>query len=504
MGKTHDFPFTIEQVIALLPLKYRRPSATGIYVDCPFCHDKRVKMHIDYAKDAWRCNYCGEAGGMLQLYGRMKNLTNSEACWEICDAIQSGDYYSDCFDDKDMQVHVPKIEPAESLPIADAQVLNDTFQALLDVLELSLKHREHLRTKRGLTDEQIVTLGYKSTPPFHQCQRLAKRLIERGCTLEGVPGFYQKDGKWTIKFSSRTTGILIPVRGIDGLIKGCQIRLDIPIKDKEDPPEKAGTKYIWLSSVGKPMGTSSGSPAHFVGNPNARVVYVTEGFLKSDIAHYQMNRSFAATAGANNTAQLDKMFEVLAKNGTQLIVEAEDMDKYRNVAVNAGALKVYQLAKKHGMECKGLNWNPNYKGIDDWQLALKRNVVVEEESVKNDLLGARQGFRIYQLETSLLKIIPFAFAGIKELQKAEYKYPPASEYRLIHEGLMPCDENEDDKERLFRIAKHFGDILPKEYCGRSVAPSDVLELFDEDGRRYFYYDIDRFYPVQFSPMLAKK
>ena len=35
------------------------------------------------------------------------------------------------------------------------------------------------------------------------------------------------------------------------LIRGMQILLDVPFKDKDDPPEKAGTKYIWLSSSSK-------------------------------------------------------------------------------------------------------------------------------------------------------------------------------------------------------------------------------------------------------------
>ena len=67
-----------------------------------------------------------------------------------------------------------------------------------------------------------------------------------------------------------------------------------------------------------------------------------------------MSRTFAATAGANNTAQLEALFEQLAKNGTHTIIEAEDMDKYRNKAVNKGALKLYELAKKYGMDCPGI------------------------------------------------------------------------------------------------------------------------------------------------------
>lgn len=347
---------------------------------------------------------------------------------------------------------------------------------------------------------------------------------------------------------------------MDRQICGCQIRLDTPLKNEDDPPEKSGAKYIWLSSSGKPKGTSSGSPVHFVGDSNAGVVYVTEGFFKSDVAHYLMNRTFAATAGANNTAQLEVLLKQLADNGTHTIIEAEDMDKYRNQAVNKGALKLYELAKKYGMECRGLNWNPNYKGIDDWQLALRQSASVKEDRKKNfkqrfvyslchfdaiddeveswhentececelhehlgltseeyslllsdpaelerRLLSKRQEqkFRIYQLDISLLKVIPFAFGGLKDMQKY-HEYPPAAEYRLVHEGTLCFDESEDDYQRLMRIAETFGNTLPSEYRGRSVAPSDVLELYDETGRRYFYRDTDGFCPVKFSPMLAKK
>ena len=40
----------------------------------------------------------------------------------------------------------------------------------------------------------------------------------QGCVVAGVPGFYINDcGKWTVKFYTRTSGILIPLRGVDGL-----------------------------------------------------------------------------------------------------------------------------------------------------------------------------------------------------------------------------------------------------------------------------------------------
>lgn len=75
---------------------------------------------------------------------------------------------------------------------------------------------------------------------------------------------------------------------------------------------------------------------------------------------------------------------------------------------------------------------------------------------------------------------------------------------LIHDGMLHCEETASDTGRLTHIAELFGDALPKDYRGRSVAPSDVIELYDDTGRRYFYRDTDGFCPVKFSPMLAKK
>ncbi len=67
--------------------------------------------------------------------------------------------------------------------------------------------------------------------------------------LQGVPGFYQDDaGRWTINFGSRTAGILLPAVGMDGLICGMQIRLDTPLRRRDDPPGKIGAQ-VYLAVV---------------------------------------------------------------------------------------------------------------------------------------------------------------------------------------------------------------------------------------------------------------
>lgn len=375
-GKKHDLPFGIMDVAGLLRLNIRRRAPGQVYVDCPICGDRRGKMNLNTVKDLWRCNYCGEGGGMLSLYAKVYGVSNSDAYREICDALAVNGFSPD--------YTVPeKTTPAEAeqSDAASVQEVHQTLSMLLSMLTLIPAHHTHLQSVRGLSDDEITRFGFKSTPPPFLCRSLTNRLVKAGCRVQGVPGFYVDDnGCWTVKFHQRTSGIIIPIFGVDGLIRGAQIRLDHPLKDKDDPPEKTGVKYLTLSSTGKRMGTTSGSPIHFVGDPCSRVVYVTEGCLKADVAHALMHRTFVATLGANNTAKLDELFAFLHRNGTEEIIEAEDMDKYSNEMVGKGASKIYALAARHGMRCRRLTWNPNYKGIDDWQLALRR----KEQKMKED------------------------------------------------------------------------------------------------------------------------
>lgn len=562
MASTQDFPFGIMDVASLLRLNIRRRQPNSVYADCPFCGDKRGKMNINHVKNVWRCNYCGEYGGMVALYAKAYGIGNSDAYREICDALQTGNYALPEYEVKAVSGQ-PGSEEIAQAERAGINEVHQTLSLLLSMLTLSAAHRENL-WKRGLTDEQIDSLGYRSTPPPYLCISYTERLLKQGCTVQGVPGFYlNDDGKWTVKFHKRTAGILIPVKGVDSLIRGAQIRLDVPIRDKDDDPEKEGTKYLWLSSSNKNMGVTSGSPVHFVGDPLARTVYVTEGILKADIAHCLMNRSFAAIAGANNTSSLDPLFALLALGGTQLIMEAEDMDKYRNEHVVKGMSKIYCMAREHKMDCKRLTWNPNYKGVDDWQLALKKKMEKEvgrtnfkerflagecgteaidgyverwhtapedgvelveylglteaeyevyvregDAALEKLLLSQRkaQKFRIYQLDFGEdIQPKPFAFLGLAALHKAGFEQPPAADYRLIHDGTIFYDTRLSASNVLECIYVRYNDSLPKDYQGRSVSPSDVIELYGDGARRYFYCDTVGigFAPVRFSPVLAQ-
>ena len=558
--ESRDFPFTIMDVASILRLRVRRRGPDHVYVDCPFCGDRRGKMNLNLRKNVWRCNYCDEGGGMLALYAKVYGVSNSVAYREICEILQTEGFAPEYTVQEQKHDEISEVCQSERASTAE---VHQTYSMLMSMLTLSPAHREHLRVVRGLTNEQIEQFGFKSTPSPYICQSLTERLMKQGCTVQGIPGFYLNDrGQWTVKFYKRTSGILIPIQGADGMVHGLQIRLDHPIKDKDDPPEKAGTKYLPLTSVGKNMGTPAGSPVHFVGDPCSRVVYVTEGALKADISHALMNRTFVATMGANNVSALDPLFAFLKKNGTEEIIEAEDMDKYRNNMVNKGASKVFLMARAHGLECRRLTWNPNYKGIDDWQLALRRQKLkTKEDQEMNfkqqylnglctldhieacigqwhelpedgvslmDYLGLtqeeynaflqtdpsvtlqglldsqrrRQCFRIYQLNLGSGRAIPFAFSGIDTLHKEGYQQPPASMYQLSYDGELLCAADAQVNDVLERIFQQYNTDLPADYHGRSISPSDVVELYDSGRREYFYRDIGSFVSVKFSPMLV--
>lgn len=499
----NTFPFDILQVAALLHLTIRRQTPHGVYADCPICGDQRGKMFLHTGENVYRCNICGVGGGMLDLYARAQGLGSlAEAYRAICEQLLYGD---------DFAIREPPRKAAAKAPPpqserADSMELHRTYAALLHLLPLSALHREKLR-ERGLTDAQIDALEYRSTPAPGQCPQLAEALSRQGCTLQGVPGFYvDKQNRWTMNFKKRTAGILVPARDWTGHIQGMQIRLDTPLKDKGADPDKTGAKYLWFSSSAYRMGVTSGSPAHLAGDPYARKVYVTEGILKADVAHGLSGQTFAAIAGINNLSALDTLLSALQRSGTQVVVEAADMDKFSNPAVYRGMHNLLALARRKGMQTVSLTWDGNYKGIDDWMLSLKQPkkeaAVLQAVPILPD--SSREiRYRVYQLRLGQrLPPVPFAFQGFGKLQQAGYTQPPAELYGLVCEDHVFCRQSASAGEVLRQLYAAFNRLVAQERIGRYMAASDVIQVWDGTDERCYYYDGQkRFRRVDFSPAL---
>lgn len=311
------FSYDIRDVVRILNLKIRHTHSNSYDVDCPFCGDSKGKMNVHIGRNVFRCNRCDTSGGMLDLYAKLYGISTSEANRQIREAMNQGQNR----DDYERAAKKAESSVVENSKIASADEIHRTYTCLLSMLILSKKHQEDLLA-RGLTAEQIEEQGYWSTPVFGY-KSMVRKLLSKGCTVQGVPGFYQdEEENWTMNFKSKYSGILIPYRNLEGKIQGFQIRLD-RVSD--------AMKYIWFSSVNQNKGVSSGSPVHVIGDFYADKVFVTEGALKGTIAHYLSGDTFVCVAGVNQYRNLKAVLEVLKQWNLKWVQETYDMDKKMKV-----------------------------------------------------------------------------------------------------------------------------------------------------------------------------
>ena len=229
------------------------------------------------------------------------------------------------------------------------------YSEMLSLLTLSDRHRENLH-ERGLPDEIIARNGYKSMPETESERRLLASLLACDHELHGLPGFYTKDGTWTL---AGANGFLIPVRNKDGLIQGMKIRLD----------GDAARKYRWLSSRPSRMenGARSYSWIHVTGDTTQKRAYLTEGPLKGDIASYFANNAlFVCLGGVNAYKGLQ---ETLLSLGVTEVMEAMDMDQFTNPQVRQAIVTLRREVQSiPGIRYYQCTWNPRFKGVDDYLL----------------------------------------------------------------------------------------------------------------------------------------
>ena len=237
---------------------------------------------------------------------------------------------------------------------------HETYTALLNKLSLASDHRDNLLA-RGLTEEAIQMLGYKTTPVVGT-NALAKQLRSEGKYLPGVPGFFHtQNGSWS--FVREDRGILIPVRDHQGRIQGLQIRRD----------NVSRRKFRWVSSVGKTDGTRAEGWTHLAG-PVQKTILLTEGPMKADVIHFLTGQTVLAVPGVNSLTQLRKALSDVRELGTDHIMTAFDMDFLTNPHVQNGYLDLTKLLSEMGFDYGTYLWDPQYKGLDDyvWQYCYRQ------------------------------------------------------------------------------------------------------------------------------------
>lgn len=346
---------------------------------------------------------CGKTGHHykdgLTLYVELTGLYGSDCYKKAYHEIQKKlDLGAGEQMEKRLEIQCRKKKQKESLakPV-DYKRRDHTYRELLTLLQLSPQHRKDLLS-RGLTETEVANmeaLGYKSTCA-EESVAIARKLLKRGCRLEGVPGFFMNyHGDWEIAFYQKNNGYLCPVWSDEGLLIAFQIRLDVPYQKR---------KYVWLSSAKMEKGCSPGSPVSFSGVLNSPVIYVTEGVLKAEAAYQRTGHPYLGNPGVSAYKELELALNRLKAHGVKVVIEANDMDKcirlhcdraYSEACadcegsshecpkkrekrdhIRKGCLKLYEICEKLGLICKRAVWDTddegyweeNYKGIDDWEL----------------------------------------------------------------------------------------------------------------------------------------
>lgn len=365
-----DRKLTIDEALSCASLRAGRSFDVKViggerWTQCPESdHSNSYKIHL--FEDGFYCNRCGQGGNAPLLFAhlvqRRESIRDAKEAARIMYKMIDGD-------NPEAKKPMPKTEVVSQAPdvtfdVADITVRDKTYRALLDLLVLSSTDREDLK-RRGLTNEDIEVLGYKTAP--RNPKEVCKKLLNSGHILEGVPGFYKDNGTWTLRELGE--GYYIPFRNAFGQIQFMQIRT----RSKKGE----GTRYLSLSSNGYEFGTPAKSWAHIHKGKDPewwKRIVITEGALKADIASVMTGETFVAVAGVGNVGDLPRVLRDLATLGLEHVTLAYDMDEVPNKGAINGEAKIMEYLGPDYLEIphEKITWT-EFKGIDDWaQNVLKK------------------------------------------------------------------------------------------------------------------------------------
>lgn len=316
---------------------------------CPFCGDNGPGKHhlfLNTRRDQYHCVLCGAGGNSVSLYARLEGVSNWQAYQDLC---QTAKLYP-------FPEHSRPGPPREPEP-GPLWQRHQVYSAMLAHLKLSPQHHAAL-LERGLSEERIRQNGYRTLPKSFASRRLLAGLLAGFYPLEGIPGFFEQDGRWTL---AGRGGLLIPCRDQDGHIQGLQIRLD--------DAGRAERKYRWLSSRGLKRGTRGRSCIHITGDTRASTAYLTEGLLKGDVSScLDHDALFVCFAGVNAVSGLRD--ELAGLEQVDEVVLALDMDKLTNWRVRRAAERIAETVRSiPGIRVRTMDWNLSFKGVDDYYKA---------------------------------------------------------------------------------------------------------------------------------------
>lgn len=351
--------FEMLDIIPLLPIPQAPAGRTNYNIPCPDCDEPYTRhghLNINLPKNVFRCPRCNFSGGVFDLYAKYSGIPRNEVLGALKERLCISDYVPDKREQKKL-INPPAIR---EYPLADIEMRDATYRALLDKLALASDHRDNL-LGRGLSEQAIEKGLYRTTPLIGE-KALARQLHEMGCYLAGVPGFYRDtDGQWTFVNSKR--GIIVPVRDFQGRIQGMQIRRD-KVKKR---------KFRWVSSIERQDGCGAEGWVHVAGPPRECVLLI-EGPLKADVVHHLTGQTVIAVPGVNSLTQLELALCQLREMGVKKIMTCFDMDFLKNFYVQNGYMQMVWMLHGMGFRFGTYLWHPHYNGLDDfiWEYCMCR------------------------------------------------------------------------------------------------------------------------------------
>lgn len=368
---------TIQEVSPSAQLHYCRRVLSGIDIISPVNSREYVfikqttdgsclyKDRVQYEAD--RNEWLLQNSGCKQLRPRKKNSCQTQP-------EHSG---SQAYEDK------------SSVPAKPNHELDLIYRFFLKHLYLNKMHVRYL-SREGWPIELIQRSMLRSLPTNNSShyntydrERITLDLIHEFGSVQGVPGFYQRqNGKWTFSGSS---GILIPQYDHNHYLYRLRIRLDHPQVDDSGKEKNKYNNFSSYFETKTTAGTSanayingcrSGSHISLYDNPELddyTVCYITEGEKKAIYANYILHIPVVSIPGVNSFSKLLEQSEngftvldYLKSRGCRILIIAYDSDKYINQSVLMYEGKIIEFLSSQDFHIGVAFWNPSFgKGLDD-------------------------------------------------------------------------------------------------------------------------------------------
>ena len=303
---------------------------------CMFHNDKH-NSNFQVKKNYFICYACGEQGSTIDFLMKFDNLSFQEAVIQAAyeldiidettyNKLRNGKSYGTSYQKRE---YVPPVKNQ----IASIEDLNYVYSLFakgmtwLNKPKLTEEHLNHLKNVRKLTDAEIEENGYFSFPNIYILRHIMKQMKKDGKDLDllfHVPGFFydNKKEKTIFMLLKGNSGICIPIKDMNGMIIGIQIRLDTV--------NEGDQRYIWFSSKFATSGdfskgTSPGTPidvcipnGYTIENIPCKTIFITEGHFKA----IKLSKNFKAITlsvqGVQNWREIPFILDSLKNKNPKL------------------------------------------------------------------------------------------------------------------------------------------------------------------------------------------